>query len=212
MAFVTSTIYKKAIQLALKEGIPEKLLLGHLNKESIGDHVPMEMLLEVYEFAAKHLNHGFGLRQGRQLVSTDYGILGLSCKTCLKAINVLRNIRRYMMLVTNDGSIEIDEDLVNTKLVMDRDVYRNGIETANEASFTMLIGVLKEVTRKDIKPERVKFKHTSKDSEYYSEYFNCPVIFGSNENSLIFSSDDLQISTIKSDKFIHQFLNDGEQR
>ena len=138
MAFVTSTIYKKAIQLALKEGIPEKLLDTHLNKESIGDHVPMEMLLEVYELAEKELMPGFGLRQGKQLVSIDYGILGLSWKTCLKAIDVLRNVRRYMLLVTNDGFIEIKEDLVNTKLVMNRDVYRNGIQTANEASFVML--------------------------------------------------------------------------
>jgi len=206
MAFVTSTIYKKAIQLALKEGIPEKLLDTHLNKESIGDHVPMEMLLEVYELAEKELMPGFGLRQGKQLVSIDYGILGLSWKTCLKAIDVLRNVRRYMLLVTNDGFIEIKEDLVNTKLVMNRDVYRNGIQTANEASFVMLIGVLKEVTGKSIKPEIVNFKHSSTRSEYYSEYFNCPVRFGSNENALIFKSDKLQIPTIKADKFIHQFL------
>lgn len=212
MAFVTSTIYKKAIQLALKEGIPEKLLDTHLNKESIGDHVPMEMLLEVYELAEKELMPGFGLRQGKQLVSIDYGILGLSWKTCLKAIDVLRNVRRYMLLVTNDGFIEIKEDLVNTKLVMNRDVYRNGIQTANEASFVMLIGVLKEVTGKSIKPEIVNFKHFSTRSEYYSEYFNCPVIFGSNENSFIFSSDKLQISTIKSDKFIHQFLVESMEK
>ena len=206
MAFVTSTIYRKAIQLALKEGIPEKLLVDHLTKESIGDHIPMETLLDVYELAAKELMPGFGLRQGKQLVSTDYGVLGLSWKTCLKAIDVLRNVRRYMLLVTNDGSIEIEEDLVKTKLIMNRDVYRSGIQTANEASFVMLTRVLKEVTGEDIKLVKVSFKHSSAHRDYYSQYFNCPVIFGSNENSMIFSSDKLQISTIKSDRFIHQFL------
>lgn len=108
--------------------------------------------------AAKHLNYGFGLRQGKQLVSTDYGVIGLSWKSCLKAIDVLRNIQRYMLLFTNDGFVEIEEDLVNTKLLMNRDVYRNGIETANEASFVMLIGILKEVTGKDIKPINIHTK------------------------------------------------------
>jgi len=85
MAVVFSTIYKKAIQLALSEGLPKACLTDYINQKIDNNRVPMEQLLDVYELAEKHLQAGFGLRQGNQLNSNDYGTLGLSWKTCLKA-------------------------------------------------------------------------------------------------------------------------------
>jgi AraC-like DNA-binding protein len=166
----------------------------------------MEWLLEVYELAEQHLAAGFGLRQGKQLDSADYGVLGLSWRTCLKAIDVLRNVRRYMLLVTDDGSIELEERAKDTTLRLHRDAYRKGIKTANEASFVMLVGILKEVTGRTIRPVSVNFQHSFANSEYFAAYFNCPVHFDCNENSLRFRSADLDVATIKADKFIHRFL------
>ncbi|RYH74006.1 AraC family transcriptional regulator [Flavobacteriaceae bacterium 144Ye] len=206
MAVVFSTIYNKAIQLALSEGLTKEHLNYYIDYKVENKRVPMELLLEVYELASDKLQAGFGLRQGKQLDTTDYGTLGLSWKTCLKAIDVLNNVKRYMVLVTDDGSIELDESEGKTKLVLNREVYRTGIKTANEASFVMLVGILNEVTGKNIKPIEVNFKHSFSSSDYFSEYFDCPVNFNATENTLIFNSNTLEVSTIKADKFIHQFL------
>ncbi|MEJ2006324.1 MAG: hypothetical protein P8X57_15480, partial [Cyclobacteriaceae bacterium] len=110
MAFVSASIYHKAVRLAVQEGLSEALLENHSDETVTGNYVPMDPLLEVYECAEKNLRSGFGLRQCKQLDSTDYGMLGLSWKTCLKAIDILRNVRRYMVLVTDDGSIDMEEN------------------------------------------------------------------------------------------------------
>lgn len=206
MAIVFSTIYKKAIQLALTEGLPKVRLEGYINHKIDDERVPMELLLDVYELAEKHLQAGFGLRQGLQLDTNDYGTLGLSWKTCLKAIDVLKNVKRYMVLVTDDGSIEMDERDGTVKLILNRNVYRTGIKIANEASFVMLVGILNEVTGKRITPTEVSFKHSFSNSNYFSNHFDCPVNFNATENALVFNTKVLDVSTIKADKFIHQFL------
>lgn len=206
MAVVFSTIYKKAIKLALEEGAPKTSLECSINPKTENERVSMELLLDVYEFAEKHLPAGFGLRQGKQLDSNDYGTLGLSWKTCLKAIDILKNVKRYMVLVTDDGSIDLQEHDGIIRLILNRDVYRLGVKTANEASFVMLVGVLNEVTGKNIKPVEVNFKHTFTNSKYFSDYFDCPVNFNASENTLVFKAETLDVSTIKADKFIHQFL------
>ncbi len=206
MAVVFSTIYKKAIQLALSEGLPKAVLNDYTNYKIENERVPMELLLDVYELAEKQLQAGFGLRQGIQLDTNDYGTLGLSWKTCLKAIDVLKNVKRYMVLVTDDGSIELDERDGIVKLILNREVYRTGIKIANEASFVMLVGILNEVTGKRITPTEVSFKHSFSTSDYFSNHFECPVNFNATENALVFNTKVLDISTIKADKFIHQFL------
>ncbi|EAR14835.1 AraC family transcriptional regulator [Robiginitalea biformata] len=206
MAFVSATIYKKAIALGQEEGLSIDFTDSvdpDLKKDA---HIPMELLLEVYERAEQELVPGFGLRQGKQLNSNDYGTLGLSWKTCLKATDVLRNVKRYMVLVTNDGSITIEEGSARIKLILNREVYRPGIKTANEATFVMLIGVLREVSGKPIKPLQVCFKHKNVGKVSFSEYFDCPIVFEASQNALTFRSGDLDVSTIKADSFIHQFL------
>lgn len=205
MAFVTSSIYKKAIELAKSEGLPKELLLKHIENQ-VEAYVAMDLLLEVYELAEQHLKPGFGIRQGKQLNSNDYGTLGLSWKTSLNAIDILNNVKRYMVLVTDDGSVDLMEQNECVKLTLYRDVYRNGIKTANEATFVMLIGILNEVTGKHIMPVQVNFKHKFTDNESFSNYFKCPVNFKASENAIIFNTKELQVATIKADKFIHQFL------
>lgn len=206
MAVVFSTIYKKAIQLAFKEGIPKTSNSWLENHALENERISMELLLNIYELAEKQLQPGFGLRQGKQLNTNDYGTLGLSWKTCLKAVDILRNVKRYMVLVTDDGSIELEEDDRTVKLILNRDVYRLGIKTANEASFVMLVGILNEVTGKNLKPVEVNFKHAFTNSHYFSDYFECPVNFNSFENTLVFKAKTLDVSTIKADMYIHRFL------
>lgn len=206
MAVVFSTIFKKALQLAQKEGLTQTSLHQFLNYKIEQERVPMNMLLELYELAENELPAGFGLRQGIQLNTNDYGTLGMSWKTCLKAIDVLKNVKRYMVLVTDDGSIELEEGEGLVKLILNREVYRSGIKTANEASFVMLVGILNEVTGKQIHPIEVNFKHPFSDGGYAERFFNCHVNFRASENTLVFEKDALDVSTTKADEFIHQYL------
>jgi len=209
MPFVSSSIYKKATQLSLREGLPTHLLEHHQEKKEISQalkYIPIELLFEVYELADKHLAAGFGVRQGRQLSSDDYGTLGLSWKTCWRAKDVLDRVERYMVLVTDHGSARIEENGETTKIHLLRDASRKGVETANEATFVMLTGIMKEVTGREIHPVRVLFKHHSGETNLFADYFQCSVNFGQAENSIQFRTSDINIPTIKADRSIQQFL------
>lgn len=209
MAFVSSSIYHKAVQLSRQEGLNPKLLAHHQQKKEIqeaGKYIPMELLLEVYELADQYLEAAFGLRQGQQLCTDDYGTLGLSWKTCWRAKDVLDRVERYMILVTDHGKMSILESDGITSIKLYRDAQRKGLEIANEASFVMLVGVIKEVSGKAIHPLKVDFKHQSTSAAAFSGYFQCPVSFGQAEYSIDFKSTDLDIPTLKADRSLHQFL------
>lgn len=211
MKFVSSSIYHKAVQLSLHEGLSSKLLAHHKKRNEIirGDkYIPMELLLQVYELADKHLETGFGVRQGIQLNSEDYGTLGLSWRTCWRAKDVLDRTARYMILVTDHGSARIEESEGYTKIVILRDAFRRGLEIANETSFVMITGIIKEVTGKEIHSVNVCFKHSVNDITPFTDYFKCSVSFGQQENSLQYENSAIDIPTIKADKSIHQFLVD----
>ncbi|MCB0635611.1 MAG: AraC family transcriptional regulator ligand-binding domain-containing protein [Lewinella sp.] len=209
MPFVSTSIYQKAIRLAREEGLPPALLAHHDSHPALAEgskYMPISLLLEAYEQAGAHLAPGFGVRQGRQLDSDDYGTLGLSWKTCWRAREVLDRVERYMVLVTDHGNLRIDVRDGMTCLKLLRPPKRPGIATANEASFVMLTNVLEEVTGQAIKPVEVFFQHTTPDPHPFTDFFACPVHFGQKENAIHFKTADIDIPTIKADQSIHHFL------
>lgn len=209
MHFVSSSIYHKATRLALSEGLSPDHFVHHQDSEALrqgAKYIPIDLLLDLYELADQYLEPGFGLRQGRQLNSDDYGTLGLSWKTCRRAKEVLDRIERFMVLVTDHGHVRIEESGGITKVKLYRDAGRKGVETANEATFVMLTGVLNEVTGEEIRPVYVHFKHSSEAMDVFSDFFQCPVHFGQAIYSIQFRTADLEITTTKADKSIQQFL------
>lgn len=211
MPFVSASIYQKAIQLSLSEGLSPGLLAPHfenLNHKSGSKYVPMDWLLDIYELAEQHLKAGYGIRQGRQCHSDDYGTLGLAWKTCWRARDVLDRAERYMILVTDQGTARIEENGGITKICLTRQVKREGMKTANEATFVMLTGIMKEITGQVIQPVEVMFQHSRLESTDFREYFKCPVNFGQPQNHMLFNTADLDTPTIKADQSIHKFLID----
>jgi len=209
MQFINYTVYHKAKRLAIKEGMPVDQFKKHEcdpNIQKNAKYVSVDLVSDIYEWAAENLKAGFSIRQGLQLEAEDYGTLGLSWKTCWKAREVLDRIARYMLLVTNHGTVTVKDHENFTTIFLNREAKRIAIEIANEASFVMLVNVIYEVTGKPIKPLEVNFMHNQTNADPYHEYFGCPVNFGRANNSMTFKKSDLDINTIKADKSIHEFL------
>lgn len=209
MPFVSSSIYHKAVRLALSEGLASQLLETHQHFQESSLHekyLPINLLFEVYEFADQYLEAGFGIRLGKQMTSDDYGTLGLAWKTCWCARDILTRTVRYMILVTDQGSARIEDTGSNTKIVLERLASQRAVEISNETTFVMLIGILREVTGQEIYPLQVSFQHPCTDSSLYQAYFKSPVQFGASENFLLFRIQDLDIPAIKADRHIQEYL------
>ncbi|MEP4533206.1 MAG: helix-turn-helix domain-containing protein [Cyclobacteriaceae bacterium] len=211
MHFVSASIYTKAIRLAIDEGLSSDRFDHHKTFKEIQEcakYIPISLLFDVYEIADRYLESGFGVRQGKQLNSEDYGTLGLSWRTCWKAKEVFDRIERFMVLVTDHGFARIEEKKDRTMIQLLRDPDRRGVAISNETSLVMFTGILEEVTGQKILPLEVKFKHESNCLKPFLDYFQCPVSFNSYTNSLDFSTTDIDIPTLKADQHIQQYLVD----
>jgi AraC-like DNA-binding protein len=211
MPFVSSSIYHKAVNLAMKEGLNPELLSNpehgnHLKSKE--KYLPIQLLFEVYECADLYLEAGFSIRQGNQMTSDDYGTLGLAWKTCWLARDILLRTMRYMVLVTDQGAAHLVENNRYAGIILERDASRRGLEMANETTFVMMTRIIAEVTEKEIFPQKVTFQHASPDTALFEAYFQCPVQFTAPENAVFFHSKDLEIPTIKADKHIHEYLTE----
>ena len=211
MYFVSSSIYHKATNLALSEGMPSSSLNAHHSSVELqqnAKYIPIDLLFDVYELGDQRAGASFSVKQGKQLVCDDYGTLGLSWKTCWLAKEVIDRLERFMVLVTDYGSLQIEEVNGITKINLFRDASRRGVEISNEVSFVMIVNVLQEVTGKDITPVRVDFKHSCSDISQFQDFFRCPVNFAQPIYSLQFKTNDLNVQTIKADKSINAYLEE----
>lgn len=209
MNFVSSRIYRKATQLALSEGLADNSSVHAVAQNAVNGtpYLPIKLLWEVYELADRNLEPGFAVRFGTRLIPEDYGTLGLSWKTCWTAREILERTERYMILVTNIGSIRVSEKEEVITLHLFREPLSRGTAMSNEVSFTMLVNVLEVVTHKPIKPIDVAFQHPSSGNKKpFLDFFQCSVNFNQEGNLIRFRSADLDIPTLKADKSIHQFL------
>ncbi|MEQ9229872.1 MAG: AraC family transcriptional regulator ligand-binding domain-containing protein [Cyclobacteriaceae bacterium] len=209
MHFVNASIYHKAKQLASKEGISLDHLAHHNDMKEImsgSKHIPIDLLYDIYEAATKNLEPGFSVRQGPQLNSEDYRTLGLFWRTCWQAKEVLDRVQRFMLLITDAGSVRLVESHGVTNLTIERDAHRMGLEIANEVSLVMIVGILNEVTGKKIRPVLVTFKHDVRSVQAFEQFFECEVMFNQPHCSIHFKTADIDVHTIKADKSIHQFL------
>lgn len=168
--------------------------------------MPIHFLWEIYELADRHLAPGFSIRQGKQLNTDDYGTVGLSWKTCWQASEIFNRLQRYMILVTSQGAVKVQEKKGITVLELHRKADRRGVEMGNETSFVMLTNILYEVTGVSIFPIKVCFQHSGNKGKLFEDYFKCPVHYNSSDNSLYFMSADLETKTVKADHSIYHFL------
>lgn len=212
MNIVSALIYRKVADRALEEGLPPSLFAHHnasLSTETAKAYVPLDFLFEVYELANQHLEPGFGLRVGADMIPEDYGTLGLSWKTAWKARDVLERSKRYAVLITNMGGTEVERYDSTTHFILNRPVHRIGQAISNEASLAVCLSILRTVTGVNITPIKVLFHHKApENASNYKTHFNCEVNFSQKTNSISFLTEDLNIPTIKADKSINKFLLD----
>lgn len=210
MKYISVSLYKKIIDHALTEGMtPQEFKDLPIPLDAIKDiqAVPADHFFELHERLDQALGPGFSVRVGQQMKIEDYGVLGLSWRTCSKAGEIFKRSERYFRLLSNTYVFRVlDEgEISNIQLV--RDAHRRGVELSNEATFSATVVVLKAMTETDITPVGVSFKHgPAENLKDYLEAFQCPVLFDQTYNFISYRTTDLETRTAKADKSIHEFL------
>nr|WP_319267256.1 AraC family transcriptional regulator ligand-binding domain-containing protein [uncultured Draconibacterium sp.] len=169
--------------------------------------VPANHFFELHEILDKELGPGFSVRIGQQMKMEDYGVLGLSWKTCSWAGEIFERSERYFKLLSNTYFFRVEKDIGISRVFLNREAYRRGMELSNEATLSATIVVLRAITESDISPVEVSFKHAAPEKlDDYIEAFNCPILFSQPQNYIAYKTEDLEMRTAKADESINRFL------
>ena len=169
--------------------------------------IPAEEFFTVHELLDEKLGPGFGVRVGQQMKIEDYGVLGLSWRTCLWAGEIFERSERYFKLLSNTFMWQIIEEGELSHVHLNREAHRRGLELSTEASLSATVVVLQAMTDKGIRPTQVTFKHDPpKDLTSYEAAFQCPILFNQPHYSITYKTTDLRTRTAKADASINQFL------
>ena len=169
--------------------------------------VPADHFFELHEILDEKLGPGFSVRVGQQMKIEDYGVLGLSWRTCSWAGEIFDRSERYFKLLSNTYVFKVEKEKDISHVYLLREPHRRGLELSNEATISATVVVLKAMTETDISPVLVTFKHNPPaDLSSYNEAFKCPVLFDQNKYAISYKTSDLELRTAKADASINQFL------
>ena len=169
--------------------------------------VPADNFFALHEFIDQKLGPGFSVRVGQQMKIDDYGVLGLSWRTCSTAGEIFERCERYFHLLSNTYVFKVEREGDFSNVFLFREASRRGIALSNEATFSATVVVLQATTEIEMSPVRVAFQHDPPaDISSYERVFKCPVQFGQAYNSMTYKTADLATKTAKADQSINQFL------
>ena len=211
MKYTSISLYKKVIDCALAEGVEREFFeqlptpIGVLDEIQA---VPADQFFALHEMVDERLGPGFAIRVGQQMKMDDYGVLGLSWKTCSFVGEIYTRSERYFMLLSNTYVFKLEEAGSISNVFLNRKAHRRGVELSNEATFSATVVVLKAISGADICPVCVSFQHSppAQFSQDYKAAFNCPILFNQDQNCISYKTEDLKMHTAKADKSINAYL------
>lgn len=211
MNYTSISLYQKMIDHALHEGMTErdfKDLPIPIDSLKNVQAVPADNFFALHEFLDQTLGPGFAVRVGQEMKMDDYGVLGLSWKTCSTAGEIFERSERYFHLLSNTYVFKVEKEEEASKIFLYRDAYRRGVSLSNEATFSAAVVVLKAITEKtDIAPLQISFKHSAPPRlASHQEAFNCPILFDQAQDFMVYKTAELETRTAKADISINKFL------
>jgi AraC-like DNA-binding protein len=210
MKYFSAKLYVKMLNCALAEGMDQEDFADwttSLEEAQTLEVISAEDFLTAHELLDDALGPGFGIRVGQQMVIEDYGVLGLTWRTCSRIGEIFERSERYFKLLSNTFEWQVQEEDNISHVILDREAHRRGMELSTEASLSATVVVLQAMSEKKILPTQVSFKHSSpKDISSFKKAFNCPILFDQPQYAISYKTEDLNVRTAKADASINSYL------
>ncbi|MDV7140184.1 AraC family transcriptional regulator ligand-binding domain-containing protein [Maribacter sp. TH_r10] len=210
MKYFSVNLYRKMLDCAKEEGMSGEDFMDLSTPINALNHlqvVSAEEFLTLHELLADKLGRGFAVRVGQKMIIKDYGVLGLSWRTCSRVGEIFERSERYFKLLSNTFDWQIKKEGSVSHIVLNREANRKGMELSTEASLSATVVVLKAMSEKNISPIQVSFKHKEpKDLTSHKKAFNCPILFEQSQYSISYRTEDLNLRTAKADASINSYL------
>lgn len=145
MNYISLSLYKKVINHALYEGMSRDDLnnlptpIDSIDKLKA---VPAEHFFKLHEILDEKLGPGFSIRVGQEMKIEDYGVLGLSWRTCSWAGEIFERSERYFKFLSNTYVFSVEKNADQSHIYLHREPHRRGLELSNEATLSATVVVL----------------------------------------------------------------------
>jgi AraC-like DNA-binding protein len=210
MKYFSVNLYKKILNCAIAEGMSRREFENWpVSLEEAGnlEFISAEEHLKAHELLDEKLTPGFAVRVGQQMKIEDYGVLGLSWRTCSKVREIFDRSERYFKLLSNTYNWEVRDGEAFTEIILNRQTNRRGMQLSSEASLSATVVVVKAMSEENITPIKVRFKHRAPgDITSHKEAFNCPIFFDQPQYAISYKTEDLNLKTAKADASINSYL------
>lgn len=210
MKYFSINLYLKILNCAIAEGLFQEDFTDwptSLEQAKKLQVISAEEFLTAHELLDDKLGPGFGVRVGQQMIIEDYGVLGLSWRTCSRVGEIFERSERYFKLLSNTFVWQIQIEGNASHVILNREAHRRGMELSTEASLSATVVVLQAMSEKNILPLQVSFKHKQpKDLTSFNNAFKCPVLFNQPQYSISYKTEDLNLRTAKADASINSYL------
>lgn len=123
MKYFSINLYRKMLNCAIAEGMSRKDFMDLPTPINALDNlqvVPAEEFLSLHELLADKLECGFAVRVGQQMIIEDYGVLGLSWRTCSWVGEIFERSERYFKLLSNTFDWEIEKEDNISHVILNR--------------------------------------------------------------------------------------------
>ncbi|MEM6726262.1 MAG: AraC family transcriptional regulator ligand-binding domain-containing protein, partial [Bacteroidota bacterium] len=152
MHYISVHLYQKMIDHAIAEGMKRSDFADQpvvINRLPEIQAVPADHFFQLHEFLDERLGPGFSIRVGQQMKMEDYGVLGLSWRTCSKAGEIFERSERYFHMLSNTYVFKVEKEEAISHVKLFREPHRRGVELSNEATLSATVVVLKAMTELD---------------------------------------------------------------
>lgn len=215
MGRITSLFARKVVETA-DGNLDPRQLLGTLGLEEgrrtdPSFMVPADAYYDFFEQAAAADSDpvSFPLRVGGSMHPDEYGPFGLAWKSAPTLRGSLDRLARYGLVLTSVASYEVEETFNGAFFHLLRTGERKlGMRLSNEANLAAVVAMGRHVSSEPFSPRAVYFAHPAPDTvAHHESFFECPVHFGAERDSIQISQKSLVASNKLGDESISAFFD-----
>jgi AraC-like DNA-binding protein len=148
------------------------------------------------------------LRAGAAMRCDDYGAFGLAWKSAPDLGGSYARAERYARVLTNVATYEVERVEKGAFMHLHRDGPRRlGLRLSNEATIASIASISRQVVTREFRPLEVHFRHGApRTTSEHEAYFGCPILFESDRDALLVSTETLETENRLGDESISRFF------
>lgn len=175
--------------------------------EPDAERIPIEQLYAIWELSLEATKvRGLPVRVGKFASFDRYGAFGIAMYVSRDMNVALRRLIRYHDVLSDSGKWQQASEPDRVVIRWARETNgRLGAQMANEQVLASFATVLRQVVGKPQFVE-VRFRHTIEDDVDHRAHFECPIVYGAQEDAIVVTAATLDMKSTAADPHVERFM------